>query len=152
MHSNVSYLSKLKPHKNIKIKSMLSEFWVSWTWNRICVIDISLHKDFGCTGIEPALQSSAKKLKWSALTIRPRKTNAMLNSGKYADRRSNGIVICHTIMYELQKLKHPLYIYISNSLKYKTILYSNNFFYTQTLVFFAGLSWKKNYLSQADLF
>ena len=57
MHSKLSYLSELKPHKKIKIiKSALSKVsvWIYWMYNCICVLDISAHDDQGCTGIEPA--------------------------------------------------------------------------------------------------
>ena len=46
-----------------KIKSVLREVSVCWTYNRICALDINAHNDQGCTGVESALLSSAGKLK-----------------------------------------------------------------------------------------
>ena len=61
--------------KIVFIKSALIEVSASvyWTYNRICVFDITVHNDYSLTGFESAL--SAEGLKQSALTIRPRATS-----------------------------------------------------------------------------
>ena len=57
----------------IEIKSLLSEVSVYWTYNLICAFHNNAHNDQKYTGIEPTLLFSAKGLKQSAWTIRPRR-------------------------------------------------------------------------------
>ena len=126
MQSNVSFLSKLKPYKkNIIMKSMPSKFWVCSTYNRIYMLDINVHSDLCCTGMQPALLFWAEELNRSALTNRPWKSSGEVNSRKHICRRSNDNITHHTIMNELYKFDYQLYIYSSSSMKYKTLIYSN---------------------------
>ena len=59
-HSNVRYLSKLKPDLK-KIPNRIR--------NRICVLDINDHNNQVCKRIESALSFSAEELKQSALIL-----------------------------------------------------------------------------------
>ena len=65
------------------------------------MLEINDHNEKSCTGIEPALLSSAEKLNQNALTNRLRETSGKLYSGKYTGGRSNGVVTRQTIMNEL---------------------------------------------------
>ena len=82
MHSNLSYLSKLKPHKNIIIKPAINEVWVYWTYSRICLFDIHADKNQGWKRIEPALLFLAEELSQCALTTTQWNLFAKRNSGK----------------------------------------------------------------------
>ena len=90
-------MNKFRPKKIIIIKSVLREMWVNWIHNRIYVFDIHANNDVGCTGIEPAVSSSAEELNQNVLTIQPRKFSGELNIGKYIDRRSNDVVTLQTL-------------------------------------------------------
>ena len=61
---------------------MLTEFWVYWTYFRICVLDID-HNYQSCTGIERDSLASAVKLNLSELTTLLQRTCTKRNSGKY---------------------------------------------------------------------
>ena len=50
MHSNTSYLSKIKPHKYLTIKSTWTKVPVYWIYSQIFVLEINDHKDPGLHG------------------------------------------------------------------------------------------------------
>ena len=81
----MSYLSKLKPHKNQKRVKQSFKFSLL-TYNRICVFDITVHKAQGCMGIELDLLPSAAKVKQSALVIKPLRYVSERNNEKYIAR------------------------------------------------------------------
>ena len=97
MHSNLSCLSKLEPHKKLGLSKVQSirllevSDWVYWGCNRICVLCIIALNDQACTGIELTLRSSAKELNHRAITTWPRRPCAKWNSKGYIDRQSKNV-------------------------------------------------------------
>ena len=90
VHSNLSYLSKLKLHKNQKYaKSNFSLTLLNI--NRISVHDFTDHNEQVCSEFERALLFSVEELKQNALTIRPRRHFSNWNNGIYIDLRFNDV-------------------------------------------------------------
>ena len=78
----------------MKIKSALNEVsvWVYWTCNLICVLDVNAHNEQSCTGIEPAILSSAAELKHTALIIQSWRHISLRNNENYKDSWSNFVI------------------------------------------------------------
>ena len=95
MHSNLSYLSKLKPKKIVIIKNEFNEHTIGF----VCLI--LLPTTTGQHGNRTRLLSKTDELKQSALTTRLQRLYAKRNSGNYIDRQSNGVVLRLKILNEL---------------------------------------------------
>ena len=124
--SNLSYLSKLKPHKNQKCAKFVS---VYWTYIRISEHVINGHNDQVCEGIEPALLYLAAGLKQSLLTIDPKRHTSVRNKEKCIDTLSNFVTAGKKFINLLTKLEYRLYTYCSSSMKYKTIVHLKHWYF-----------------------
>ena len=56
------------------------------------MLDINAHDDQGRTGMEPAIQSSAERLKQNAQTTGLWRQLSNSNNGKYVERQSNSVI------------------------------------------------------------
>ena len=100
MHSNLSYLSKLKSHK--RKKSKLSEVgWVKFDFIEP-TIDLKVHNDLSCsTEIELAYLSKSLNVEYSAESnIRLRIHTKKQNNEKYVARRRSSAVTRQKIIHE----------------------------------------------------
>ena len=91
-----------------KTKRTLSEVsvWIYWTCNRICGLHINSDNAESYTGNEPALFSSAERLKQSAVPIQPRIPFMNWNNGKCTDWRYDGVVTRQEILNERVSIEH----------------------------------------------
>ena len=103
------------------------------------MLDINPHiNDQDFTEIGSTLLSSADRLKHSVVNTRPRRHFCNRNNGKYVDRRSNSITIGQKIRNKLFKTRVSI-VY----LQFKFDETQNGYF-TQTMVFLAGVELKKS--------
>ena len=122
MHSNMSYVSKLKSHKKIiisKVRPEKFQFEFIEHTNRFICLTLMI------TTTRAALDSnklSAKGLKQSAQITCPRRHFCNRNNDKYMDGRFKSVTTGKKMMNELQKLIYRLYSFCSGSMKYKTIV------------------------------
>ena len=101
MHSNSTFMYKLKSHKNQNCTKQSFSLSLLNIQSDLYASDIFAHNDQDCAGIDLALLSSAVRLKLSALTIRPQIHTCIRNDENYTERRSNFVNTGKKIMNEL---------------------------------------------------
>ena len=112
--------------------------WVYWMYNWICVLDSNALNDQRCTGIHPALLTSAESLKQRTKTTQPRRQASNLNNKKYIDRRSNALSLARKSWMSVKTRVSVAYLQ-------PKFYEKQNDYWTQTLlaIFSCGIELKK---------
>ena len=125
MHSNMSYLNKLKPNKNIYYQKRSFSFSISSIQSNMCAWHKWLQRP-GLHGIQSAVLFSAEEMKQRTLTVWPQKHFSKWNNRKYIDIRSNDVTILPKIINEILKLEYRLYVLSTNQVWWNTKRFFNS--------------------------